>query len=200
MCRTTEETVALVWAVEKVGGGKWAEIKKMKYRESDPLERRSAVDLKDKWRNLQVMHSYALQFLILDAFFWPLPNLGKLPSPMASETLTVRLWQEACLTSLFNTIQFDISWFSLSCTSCCHKPIADVRVATLSVLRVYVCSSECNRPAGKREKERAVARIGRAHSKDEECLQHQSAWGQQKELCQQTKLYPSFTEPECKTF
>lgn len=43
-----------MWAVEKVGGGKWAEIKKMKYAESDPLERRSAVDLKDKWRNLQV--------------------------------------------------------------------------------------------------------------------------------------------------
>lgn len=63
--------------MEKVGGGKWAEIKKMKYRESDPLERRSAVDLKDKWRNLQAillpeapytihLHSWTLSLCTLE--------------------------------------------------------------------------------------------------------------------------------------
>lgn len=46
-----EETEALVSGVETCGGGKWADIKKLGLR---AIERRSAVDLKDKWRNLQV--------------------------------------------------------------------------------------------------------------------------------------------------
>ncbi len=46
-----EETEALVAGVETCGGGKWADIKKLGLR---AIERRSAVDLKDKWRNLQV--------------------------------------------------------------------------------------------------------------------------------------------------
>ena len=37
--------------VESCGGGKWADIKKLGLR---AIEKRSAVDLKDKWRNLQV--------------------------------------------------------------------------------------------------------------------------------------------------
>eukprot|EP00891_Asterochloris_glomerata_P001782 jgi/Astpho2/1782/Aster-07544 len=44
-----EETIALVNGVEACGGGKWADIKKRNYR---AIEHRSAVDLKDKWRNL----------------------------------------------------------------------------------------------------------------------------------------------------
>ena len=35
--------------VEQCGGGKWADIKKLGY---DVIAARSAVDLKDKWRNL----------------------------------------------------------------------------------------------------------------------------------------------------
>ena len=35
--------------VEQCGGGKWADIKKLGY---DVISARSAVDLKDKWRNL----------------------------------------------------------------------------------------------------------------------------------------------------
>ncbi|KAL0018396.1 hypothetical protein WJX77_007826 [Trebouxia sp. C0004] len=46
---TLEETLTLVRGVEDCGGGKWADIKKRKYRS---IENRSAVDLKDKWRNL----------------------------------------------------------------------------------------------------------------------------------------------------
>lgn len=49
-CRTVEETEALVHGVESCGGGKWADIKKLGLR---AIEKRSAVDLKDKWRNLQ---------------------------------------------------------------------------------------------------------------------------------------------------
>lgn len=50
---TIEETTALVWGVEKMGGGKWAEIKKLDCPQTECLQRRTAVDLKDKWRNLQ---------------------------------------------------------------------------------------------------------------------------------------------------
>jgi len=46
---TPEETEALVDGVTKCGGGKWADIKKLGLK---AIERRSAVDLKDKWRNL----------------------------------------------------------------------------------------------------------------------------------------------------
>ncbi|CAG9465453.1 unnamed protein product [Pedinophyceae sp. YPF-701] len=46
---TPEETQALVEGVAICGGGKWADIKKLNLR---AIERRSAVDLKDKWRNL----------------------------------------------------------------------------------------------------------------------------------------------------
>jgi hypothetical protein len=47
--RTAEETEFLVRGVELCGGGKWAEIKKLNFR---AIQKRSAVDLKDKWRNL----------------------------------------------------------------------------------------------------------------------------------------------------
>ena len=46
---SVEETEALVRGVEARGGGRWADIKKLGLPE---LEGRSAVDLKDKWRNL----------------------------------------------------------------------------------------------------------------------------------------------------
>eukprot|EP00951_Prasinocladus_malaysianus_P009542 scaffold69689_cov48-Prasinocladus_malaysianus.AAC.1 len=46
---TLEETEALVEGVEKCGGGKWAIIKKLHF---GAVAKRSAVDLKDKWRNL----------------------------------------------------------------------------------------------------------------------------------------------------
>jgi len=46
---SVEETDALVRGVETCGGGRWADIKKLNLPE---LEGRSAVDLKDKWRNL----------------------------------------------------------------------------------------------------------------------------------------------------
>ncbi len=39
----------LIAGVEKCGGGRWADIKKLGYA---VIERRSPVDLKDKWRNL----------------------------------------------------------------------------------------------------------------------------------------------------
>lgn len=48
-CRSNEETEALVLGVEQCGGGKWADIKKLGF---PVLAARSAVDLKDKWRNL----------------------------------------------------------------------------------------------------------------------------------------------------
>jgi len=44
-----EEAQALITGVITCGGGKWADIKKLGYRE---IEHRTAVDLKDKWRNL----------------------------------------------------------------------------------------------------------------------------------------------------
>lgn len=44
-----EEAEALVEGVAKCGGGKWADIKKLNY---PAIEHRTAVDLKDKWRNL----------------------------------------------------------------------------------------------------------------------------------------------------
>ncbi len=47
--RTLEETKSLVRGVEICGGGKWAEIKKLGDK---TIQKRSAVDLKDKWRNL----------------------------------------------------------------------------------------------------------------------------------------------------
>eukprot|EP00873_Tetraselmis_striata_P005472 jgi/Tetstr1/425736/TSEL_016156.t1 len=46
---TLEETQALVDGVDKCGGGKWADIKKLSF---SAIDKRSAVDLKDKWRNL----------------------------------------------------------------------------------------------------------------------------------------------------
>mmetsp|Transcript_15221 Transcript_15221/g.38700 ORF Transcript_15221/g.38700 Transcript_15221/m.38700 type:complete len:396 (+) Transcript_15221:135-1322(+) len=46
---TLEETQALIEGVGICGGGKWADIKKLGLK---AIERRSAVDLKDKWRNL----------------------------------------------------------------------------------------------------------------------------------------------------
>lgn len=39
----------LITGVEQCGGGRWAEIKKLGY---SVIDRRSPVDLKDKWRNL----------------------------------------------------------------------------------------------------------------------------------------------------
>ncbi len=47
--RSIEETEALVVGVERCGGGKWADIKKLGF---PIIAQRSAVDLKDKWRNL----------------------------------------------------------------------------------------------------------------------------------------------------
>jgi hypothetical protein len=47
--RNVEETEALVTGVEACGNGKWADIKKLGFR---AIHGRSAVDLKDKWRNL----------------------------------------------------------------------------------------------------------------------------------------------------
>ena len=47
--RDVEETAALVEGVERCGEGKWAEIKKLSF---PSIAARSAVDLKDKWRNL----------------------------------------------------------------------------------------------------------------------------------------------------
>ncbi len=44
-----EETEALVAGVEACGNGKWADIKKLGFH---AIDGRSAVDLKDKWRNL----------------------------------------------------------------------------------------------------------------------------------------------------
>jgi len=44
-----EEAEALVEGVALCGGGKWADIKKLSFA---AIESRSAVDLKDKWRNL----------------------------------------------------------------------------------------------------------------------------------------------------
>lgn len=44
-----EETRMLVRGVEICGGGKWADIKRLGFRE---IANRSPVDLKDKWRNL----------------------------------------------------------------------------------------------------------------------------------------------------
>ena len=46
---TLDETEALVAGVEACGGGKWADIKKLNL---PAIDARSAVDLKDKWRNL----------------------------------------------------------------------------------------------------------------------------------------------------
>lgn len=52
-CRSVEETEALIEGVHLVGVGKWAEIKKLPLAAvSGVLLTRSAVDLKDKWRNL----------------------------------------------------------------------------------------------------------------------------------------------------
>ena len=47
--RSLEETRTLVKGVEICGGGKWADIKRLGFRE---IASRSPVDLKDKWRNL----------------------------------------------------------------------------------------------------------------------------------------------------
>ena len=44
-----EEAEALVDGVARCGGGKWADIKKLGF---PAIEHRTAVDLKDKWRNL----------------------------------------------------------------------------------------------------------------------------------------------------
>ena len=46
---TVDECAALVDGVERCGGGKWADIKKLDFPQ---LSERSAVDLKDKWRNI----------------------------------------------------------------------------------------------------------------------------------------------------
>ncbi len=44
-----EESEALVEGVARCGGGRWADIKKLGF---SAIEHRTAVDLKDKWRNL----------------------------------------------------------------------------------------------------------------------------------------------------
>lgn len=44
-----EETETLIEGVARCGGGKWADIKKLGF---PSIEHRTAVDLKDKWRNL----------------------------------------------------------------------------------------------------------------------------------------------------
>ena len=52
-CRSLTETEALVEGVRLLGPSKWAEIKKMAVGGiGELLATRSAVDLKDKWRNL----------------------------------------------------------------------------------------------------------------------------------------------------
>ena len=52
-CRSLTETEALVEGVRLLGPSKWAEIKKMAVGGiGELLTTRSAVDLKDKWRNL----------------------------------------------------------------------------------------------------------------------------------------------------
>lgn len=47
--RSLEETEALVAGVEALGCGRWKEIKA---QYSVAMDRRSPIDLKDKWRNL----------------------------------------------------------------------------------------------------------------------------------------------------
>ncbi|KAL0054223.1 hypothetical protein WJX82_005720 [Trebouxia sp. C0006] len=77
---TLEETLTLIRGVEDCGGGKWADIKKRKYKS---IENRSAVDLKDKWRNLMrvaVLPAAALRTKCAKRRELPLEVLVKTPS------------------------------------------------------------------------------------------------------------------------
>ena len=88
--RSVEETEALVSGVESCGGGKWADIKKLGLQ---AIEKRSAVDLKDKWRNLQVLVNPPC-FLLLPLLAWLHENEGYPASLWAQWAVAARITVE----------------------------------------------------------------------------------------------------------
>ena len=79
---TLPEVEALVEGVGHYGRGQWADIKSLKQNGvADALESRSAVDLKDKWRNLLQLAS--------------LPQQSRRKAETPPELLQRVLWLEA---------------------------------------------------------------------------------------------------------